>query len=485
MVKEKFFDYLNRLFLMVFLCSILFVLGSLLYVLIDISQEIKVPALLVCIGFCVCTALLAFLFLWIYRIRWNPKYIPYIIFFVSLFLHILVILFIHTPVISDFKTQWLASQQILHHEMGYQSIPYFIHWKNQIGFSIYEAILCLIHDSQQTIRVVNAIASSFTVLFTYEITKHLFSQRTSCFITIGYMLSIFPCTYVSVLSNQIPAVFLVYFALFLLIVKPCKRPFLNIIFAAVALALSELLRPEAVLILVPYLVYQCFSWLHGERLKKVLLTTLVFFASYTITFEGLNKLSIETGVAPLGLKSDDLTYKFLVGTNYESKGKFSKELTAKIDQLENTGMDRKQAELMLLKESASTTLPGWSHLFLDKTSCFWWERNLKWSMNTLYRQYHFPQRINEVLVYGLGFLDVCQFFLFFLLLLPYWFSLWKRKSFHKEEMLLPYVFFTVFIVFLFVEVQSRYAYIVQPIIYIMAAGGIKTIEAKRKERVVR
>lgn len=65
----------------------------------------------------------------------------WLLFLGSLFLHLLVILFADTPVVSDFKIQWRAAQQILAQDHSYLSLAYFVNWKNQLGFSIYEAML--------------------------------------------------------------------------------------------------------------------------------------------------------------------------------------------------------------------------------------------------------------------------------------------------------------------------------------------------------
>ena len=97
-----------------------------------------------------------------------------------------VILWIDTPVISDFKTMLEASKELVNGTDAYKSMPYFITWGYQMGHVIYQAILLNIINSITFLKIVNAIATSFTVVMIYLIGKELSTSKAAIIISIIY-----------------------------------------------------------------------------------------------------------------------------------------------------------------------------------------------------------------------------------------------------------------------------------------------------------
>lgn len=131
-------------------------------------------------------------------------------------------------------------------------------------------------------------------------------------------------------------------------------------------------------------------------------------------------------------------------------------------------MSREEAELTLLQEKWPQGPDQWLRLLSRKSAVFWWERDLSWSLQGLHERYPISQAGSQTLTLLLGCLDSCQFFWVFLTLFASWRSLWRSGCAQHRK--LPCIFFTIFFVYLWIEVQARYVYIALPFVYVMMAG---------------
>lgn len=473
-MKQKIFMVLSRIFLILMLLSMGFILIVSVQCFFDVIRTNGVSlglGILALIGLLVLAVLELYA---LYRLsrRVKEKHMIWLLFLGSLFLHLLVILFADTPVVSDFKIQWRAAQQILAQDHSYLSLAYFVNWKNQLGFSIYEAMLASLWNSPYYIQIVNALWSSLSVLFVFLIGKSLYSMRNAFWAASVYAVSLFPCTYVSVLTNHIPALALILLAVWLLLCAPFRHQTVNVVIAGAALACSELLRPETILILVPFIVWQGFVFLKskGKGMIMVLGSVLLLLGSYAGVLQLGDAAARVSGIAPQGVKSEDLYYKFLVGLNPHTMGRFSASLIQELEELQETGMSREEAELTLLQEKRPQGPDQWLRLLSRKSAVFWWERDLSWSLQGLHERYPISQAGSQTLTLLLGCLDSCQFFWVFLTLFASWRSLWRSGCAQHRKLFIPCIFFTIFFVYLWIEVQARYVYIALPFVYIMMAG---------------
>lgn len=129
-------------------------------------------------------------------------------------------------------------------------------------------------------------------------------------------------------DNHIPALALILLAVWLLLCAPFRHQTVNVVIAGAALACSELLRPETILILVSFIVWQGFVFLKskGKGMIMVLGSVLLLLGSYAGVLQLGDAAARVSGIAPQGVKSEDLYYKFLVGLNPHTMGRFSASL---------------------------------------------------------------------------------------------------------------------------------------------------------------
>ena len=59
-------------------------------------------------------------------------------------------------------------------------------------------------------------------------------------------------------------------------------------------------------------------------------------------------------------------------------GRFSASLIQELEELQETGMSREEAELTLLQEKRPQGPDQWLRLLSRKSAVFWWERDLSW-----------------------------------------------------------------------------------------------------------
>ena len=144
----------------------------------------------------------------------SHKFIIFLFFF-SLLIRVLVVCLVHTPVVSDFKTVYDASLELLHHTDSYKSSIYFLNLGYQMGHVIYQYLLLSIINSALFLKIVNCVVSSFTVVFIYLISKELSNKKAAAIISIIYSVFLFPLLLNTVLTNQILPMLLLLIAIYL------------------------------------------------------------------------------------------------------------------------------------------------------------------------------------------------------------------------------------------------------------------------------
>ena len=72
-------------------------------------------------------------------------------------------------------------------------------------------------------------------------------------------------------------------------------------------------------------------------------------------------------------------------------GRFSASLIQELEELQETGMSREEAELTLLQEKWPQGPDQWLRLLSRKSAVFWWERDLSWSLQGLHERYPISQ----------------------------------------------------------------------------------------------
>lgn len=369
-----------------------------------------------------------------------------IIIFLFLFAFVIrigVILWIDTPVISDFKTMLDASKELVNGTDAYKSMPYFICWGYQMGHVIYQAILLNIINSITFLKIVNAIVTSSTVIMIYLIGKELSTTKAAIIISIIYSIFLFPLLLNTVLTNQLLPMLLILIAIYLWMKKKKENKLMPVIIG-ILLGISNMLRSETIVIIIAFVLYTIFLMIKKENRKALIINLCLIIISYFTLTTATSFALKATDISPSGLENKNSSWKFLEGLNVETRGQYSEDDAIKYS------YDKKKTTKEL-KKRIQEEWQQYPLLFAKKTKILWLNSDLSWSLGHIENQEDLKlyEGINQIFIYFFVIMSLLSAITLF------------KKTYKKEQILILLILFVYFGVYLFIEVMPRYAYSLQ------------------------
>lgn len=376
--------------------------------------------------------------------KWISKH--KIIIFLFLFAFVIrigVILWIDTPVISDFKTMLDASKELVNGTDAYKSMPYFICWGYQMGHVIYQAILLNIINSITFLKIVNAIVTSSTVIMIYLIGKELSNTKAAIIISIIYSIFLFPLLLNTVLTNQLLPMLLILIAIYLWMKKKKENKLMPVIIG-ILLGISNMLRSETIVIIIAFVLYAIFLMIKKENRKALIINLCLIIISYFTLTTATSFVLKATDISPSGLENKNSSWKFLEGLNVETRGQYSEDDAIKYS------YDKKKTTKEL-KKRIQEEWQQYPLLFAKKTKILWLNSDLSWSLGHIENQEDLKlyEGINQIFIYFFVIMSLLSAITLF------------KKTYKKEQILILLILFVYFGVYLFIEVMPRYAYSLQ------------------------
>lgn len=376
--------------------------------------------------------------------KWISKH--KIIIFLFLFAFVIrigVILWIDTPVISDFKTMLDASKELVNGTDAYKSTPYFICWGYQMGHVIYQAILLNIINSITFLKIVNAIVTSSTVIMIYLIGKELSNTKAAIIISIIYSIFLFPLLLNTVLTNQLLPMLLILIAIYLWMKKKKENKLMPVIIG-ILLGISNMLRSETIVIIIAFVLYTIFLMIKKENRKALIINLCLIIISYFTLTTATSFVLKATDISPSGLENKNSSWKFLEGLNVETRGQYSEDDAIKYS------YDKKKTTKEL-KKRIQEEWQQYPLLFAKKTKILWLNSDLSWSLGHIENQEDLKlyEGINQIFIYFFVIMSLLSAITLF------------KKTYKKEQILILLILFVYFGVYLFIEVMPRYAYSLQ------------------------
>ena len=369
-----------------------------------------------------------------------------IIIFLFLFAFVIrigVILWIDTPVISDFKTMLDASKELVNGTDAYKSMPYFICWGYQMGHVIYQAILLNIINSITFLKIVNAIVTSSTVIMIYLIGKELSTTKAAIIISIIYSIFLFPLLLNTVLTNQLLPMLLILIAIYLWMKKKKENKLMPVIIG-ILLGISNMLRSETIVIIIAFVLYTIFLMIKKENRKALIINLCLIIISYFTLTTATSFVLKATDISPSGLENKNSSWKFLEGLNVETRGQYSEDDAIKYS------YDKKKTTKEL-KKRIQEEWQQYPLLFAKKTKILWLNSDLSWPLGHIENQEDLKlyEGINQIFIYFFVIMSLLSAITLF------------KKTYKKEQILILLILFVYFGVYLFIEVMPRYAYSLQ------------------------
>ena len=375
---------------------------------------------------------------------WFLKYkLIIFLFLFTLTIRVAIVLLIDTPVISDFKTMLEASKELVNGTDAYKSMPYFITWGYQMGHVIYQAILLNIINSITFLKIVNAIATSFTVVMIYLIGKELSTSKAAIIISIIYSIFLFPLLLNTVLTNQLLPMLLILIAIYLWMKKKKENKLMPVIIG-ILLGISNMLRSETIVIIIAFVLYTIFLMIKKENRKALIINLCLIIISYFTLTTATSFALKATDISPSGLENKNSSWKFLEGLNIETRGRYSEDDAVKYS------YDKKKTTKEL-KKRIQEEWQQYPLLFAKKTKILWLNSDLSWPLGHIENQEDLKlyEGINQIFIYFFVIMSLLSAITLF------------KKTYKKEQILILLILFVYFGVYLFIEVMPRYAYSLQ------------------------
>lgn len=404
-----------------------------------------------------------------------PKF-SLVLFILSMLSKLLAIMLIKPPIESDFLVMYQASKLLRVGDFSYTDLDYFIKWGYQVGHVFYQAMLLKICNSVFFLKIVNCLALSGTTVLIYLIVKDLLNEKVAKASSLAYMFYLHPVLLTTVLTNQHVPTFLFFLALYLIIKKDfCKtKPIIKFLMAGTLIGIGNIMRPEGIIFILSIIAYLLCICYKSEKFKTIFLKSLVLILSYTIITKGCSFAFETFNLSKNGLDNQDPLWKFVLGTNYESRGRYSE---ADLIYL----MNRKQ-ELEVIKERTIKNPLQFSKLMAIKAKTFWVDNNLYWSNDylnneniTIFSKKMSGEKVNEYL----NAINEQVYIVVFILAIIGLFSLIKNK-YDKRVNLFIILLSAYFVVYLLIEAMNRYTYTPRVAIFILAAIGIDYLSKQIK-----
>ena len=199
-----------------------------------------------------------------------------------------------------------------------------------------------------------------------------------------------------------------------------------------------------------------------------------------ICFFLLSNLFVVTGLNPKGLSNDFPLYKFVVGLNHDTKGAYSQTDSKNLFESDIvTRREERDAEaLRLIKERIKVPPKRLIGLLDSKI-------NIMWTANGIYPAFSQsmddtafkigPYAVSVKRIHSLFTLIDYLIYLFIYIVLFITSIIGVVKERETVQPFFVILFSIVFAVFLAIEVQYRYGYLLMPSLFIMLAGGLTTL----------
>lgn len=353
-----------------------------------------------------------------------------------------------------------GNAQTIHAAVYDSNNLYATTWSVHMPFVLTEAgLLRLSGGGILTLQLCFSVCSAVTCLLTERITGALVGTRTGW--CAGMMMALNPTVlyFTSVLSNQHAALMFCLLAVWFFLARPLRHHWGNALAAGAALTVSNLLRPEMLVVLIAFVCYSGYCALCQETLRqkgKMLLHRTGELAIIAALFFGstsaVSALLLHTNLIRKPMTQPHTAYKLAVGLNTDSTGKWNA-ADAEIEHDEAALWQQVQQRL-----SHPRTL---SWLAAEKTKYQFGVYDYCWSG----REDATPKQC--AMRSGL-----CQSWMFVVLLLFTFGTV--SMAFMKRAPLLPLLVIVLgyFLVFALIEVQDRYNYLLLPFFSSVAAHGL-------------
>ena len=424
----------------------------------------------------------------------RPMVFAIIVFTVSFIIRLLFVLIVNTQQYSDFQLFYWVTADIANKTFKYLSQSYFSVWAYQVGFpTLMSPIMMIFGTKVLPLLIVNCVFMAVTSVFIYFTVLELSSEKAARVFSLAYAFFPFGVGLSTVYTNQHLAAMFLYMGFYILI-RGRKFGIIRSVLAGILFALSNVARPEAIIVILSILVYALFTLFSRakktgpkSKFRQVILPVGCSVLIYFIGSLGISKFIVSSGINPHGLSNNFPLYKFVIGLNHSTSGTFSSEDAEHLLNTpaftENPDLRNKEA-MKMIRERLSAGPAKLGTLFLKKA-------RIMWSCNPSWYPafYGFdPDRTIRLLGIDISLkhfpdiftgIDFTFFILIFLSGIMGMLSALRSGEDHPALGIAALMFLAAFSAFSLIEVQHRYSYFIFPLLLVIASAGFERASRKR------
>ena len=387
---------------------------------------------------------------------------------VSFLIRLAAIVIFNFPQTTDFKLMYECALKFVNHDFSWNSTAYFMMWPYQSGFVVYEGLLLKLINNIYFLKVLNIIYESLLVVLIYYFSRRFVKDESARVAAILFMVYPYNIYLGTTLANHHIATILSYLGIVFLLSSK-KKPYYFIV-AGILIGLSNVLRPEGIIIIFSYLLFMIFN-LKKDNFKKEVLGFLILLVSYGGVNLICSNLIILSGVNNDGLKNTNPLWKFVLGFNRDSCGYY--------DSNDEVYINDKEKELEIIKERLNPSNVG--RLVLCKTNRMWLSNKIDVKDSSYDKAYYIGNikiKFNDLA--NVVSLTNHYIFLFVMVMMILWVFRNRKDIINNESLFFLIMVVVAYFVFLLIEIQPRYLYLIHPSIFILSAYEIEEVMKKIK-----
>ena len=408
-----------------------------------------------------------------------------ILFLAALCLNLLFTFWVGAPPKSDYLGFYNATNSTARGDFSFVTGTYWRVWSYQSGFPTFMApVAMLFPENIDALLVFGNLFGAGIVVCVFYLLRKLMPEKRAFLFSLGYLLLPYPYSVGAVFTNQPASAFFLFLGLCFVF---SKSPFdlKRCAIGGLCLVVGNVLRPEGVLILVSALIASLVvlaaairsgSTIRG-RLKRVV-PLAVCCAVYLAGNALASGIFAWTGANPGGLGNHFPLYKFAVGLNEKSLGRYSGADTRALFLHDREGdreaRDQFAAELIAERLSVGPVRLG--SLVWNKLDVVWTDRYQAYPAFSPFEGDHRLHFLGRGVQVGtvkrvFSLFDSLWFVLLFASCAFVGFRLLKAGEIATIMLFVAVFLLSAVAAFSLVEAQRRYAFLLMPAVWIMASNS--------------
>ena len=250
----------------------------------------------------------------ILQYRFTDKQFLIFLISVSILVRLGVVLFVDTPLVGDMRSMYESAKQV--------ALGNNIDAVTQLPFIIYQSLLIRVFgDTIFILQLCNILFCAGTSFFIYRIAAIIFQEECGRIASVFYALYIPNILLCSLLTAEPLAIFLFYFACYILLHKGLNHSYMWV-FSAILFAFSNMIYPVGLFLPIFIIVYVLLIAMFQSVTKQsVFLKMMGLFVIFYATHFGVNYGIKAMGMSQYTISNQAYVQSVLIGEQSNNQEK--------------------------------------------------------------------------------------------------------------------------------------------------------------------